>query len=106
MGYEEIIQTVVGLAGLGSLISILVNLGKLVGIVKDGTSDMWFKGLNLLAFIAVAIVYWVNVPVDFGQVDEVLKVLASVLGLVVQLFGGKVAYNTIKGTPFVGFSYS
>lgn len=106
MDYTQIVNTLLGLAGLGALISILVNVLKVIGIVKDGYSELWYKGLNLLAFVGVAVVYLLEVEVDWSQVDEWLKMLAGLLGLVVQIFGGKITYNTIKGTPFIGFSYT
>lgn len=103
---EEIMLLLAGLAGLGGLISILVNLLKVVGVVKDGTSEQWVQGFNLIAFIAVAVVYFMKVQVDWAQVDGWLAMLATFLGFVAQLFGSKVTYAVTKGAPIIGFSYS
>ena len=103
---EDILRLLAGLAGLGGLISVLVNLLKAIGLVKDGTSEQWVQGFNLVAFIAVAVVYFMKVQVDWAQIDGWLGVLATFIGFVVQLFGSKVTYAVTKGAPIIGFSYS
>ena len=103
---EDILRLLAGLAGLGGLISVLVNLLKAIGLVKDGTSEQWVQGFNLVAFIAVAVVYFMKVQVDSGQIDGWLGVLATFIGFVVQLFGSKVTYAVTRGAPVIGFSYS
>lgn len=103
---EEIMLLLAGLAGLGGLISVLVNLLKAIGVVKDGTSEQWVQGFNLIAFVAVAVVYFTKVQVDWAQVNGWLSVLATFIGFIVQLFGSKVTYAVTKGTPLIGFSYS
>ena len=103
---EDILRLLAGLAGLGGLISVLVNLLKAIGLVKDGTSEQWVQGFNLVAFIAVAVVYFMKVQVDWAQIDGWLGVLATFIGFVVQLFGSKVTYAVTRGAPVVGFSYS
>ena len=103
---EEIMLLLAGLAGLGGLISVLVNLLKVVGVVKDGTSEQWVQGFNLVAFVVVAVIYFTKVQVDWAQVDGWLSVLATFIGFVVQLFGSKVTYAVTRGAPVIGFSYS
>ena len=103
---EDILRLLAGLAGLGGLISVLVNLLKAIGLVKDGTSEQWVQGFNLIAFIAVAVVYFMKVQVDWAQIDGWLEVLATFIGFVVQLFGSKVTYAVTRGAPVIGFSYS
>lgn len=103
---EEIMLLLAGLAGLGGLISVLVNLLKAIGVVKDGTSERWVQGFNLIAFVAVAVIYFTKVQVDWAQVDGWLSVLATFIGFVAQLFGSKITYAVTKGTPLIGYSYS
>ena len=103
---EDILRLLAGLAGLGGLISVLVNLLKAIGLVKDGPSEQWVQGFNLVAFIAVAVVYFMKVQVDWAQIDGWLGVLATFIGFVVQLFGSKVTYAVTRGAPVIGFSYS
>ena len=103
---EEIMLLLAGLGGLGGLISVLVNLLKAIGVVKDGTSERWVQGFNLVAFVAVAVVYFTKVQVDWSQVNDWLSVLATFIGFIVQMFGSKVTYVVTKGAPVIGFSYS
>lgn len=102
---ETVLTLLAGLGGLGSLISMAVNLLKRFGVVQDGTSDTWVQGMNLAAFVAIATVYLFNVPVDWGTVDRVLVFLATFLGFVLQLLGSKVTYSVVKGTPGIGYSF-
>jgi hypothetical protein len=102
---SQIVAIIASLASLGGLISVIVNILKRVGVIKDGTSDMWYQGINLVVFIAVAIVYFLKTPVDWGNIDGYLKLLGTVLGFVIQMLGGQVTYTVIKGTPLIGFSF-
>ena len=104
---EDILLLLAGLTGLGTLISVIVNLLKIIGIVKDGTSETWFQILNLVAFVGVAIVYFAKLEVDWGQVDQWLILLTALIGYVLQILGGKITYNTIGGKlPVLGYSFS
>jgi hypothetical protein len=104
--YEEIGLIIAGLTGLGGFISILVNLLKQFGVVQEGDSDKWFKGLNVATFIAVSIVYYANFQFNWLMLDDWLTVLASLLGLIAQLVGGQVAYKVLRGAPVVGYSFT
>ena len=103
---ENVLKIVGGLAGLGGFISVVVNLLKKVGVVKDGTADRWFEAINLGAFVVVAGVYVWQVDVDWTQIDAWLQALASLLGLVVQIIGGRATYDVLRGVPFAGFSFT
>lgn len=104
---DDILLLIAGLAGLGGFISVLVNLLKLVGIVKDGTSEKWFQILNLLAFVGVMVVYLLQIQMDWGKLDDWLILLSALIGYVVQILGGQLTYQTIGGkAPVIGFSFS
>lgn len=103
--YEEILTILGGLAGLGGFISIMVNILKLVGVAKDGTGGVWFQALNLIAFLAVGVVYLSQAKVDWTQIDEWLKVLTLVAGFVVQIFTGQKTYSLTEGAPLIGYRH-
>lgn len=103
---EDILALLAGLSGLGGLISVLVNVLKVLNIAHDGTAQKWVQGLNLLAFIGVSVVYFLNVQVDWTFVNSVLVFGTIFLGYVVQLFGSQVTYSVVKGMPVIGFSHS
>lgn len=103
---EDIMLIIAGLAGLGGFVSIVINILKKVGVIKDGQAEQWYQGISLVVFLAVAVVYFIKVPVDWTQVNEWLRLLTAVLGYVIQLLGGKVTYAVTAGTPLIGFSYT
>jgi len=103
---DEILKLIAGMAGLGAFTSMLINLLKAVGLVKDGQADKAFKVADLIVFVAVMVVYLVKVQVDWAQVDEWLVLLTALLGYVVSVFSGEFTHDTIKGTPVIGYSYS
>jgi hypothetical protein len=59
------------LLGFGALVSVIVSLLKYTGIVKDGTSDKWVAGFNLVGFLVLFVVTnWfpqVNIPAIDAQ---------------------------------------
>lgn len=104
---EDILLLLAGLTGLGTLISVIVNLLKIVGIIKDGTSETWYQILNLGAFIAVAVIYFAKIKVDWSQIDQWLILLSALIGYVLQILGGKLTYTAIGGKlPILGYSFS
>ena len=103
---EEILKIIAGMAGLGAFTSMLINLLKVAGLVKDGQADKAFKVADLIVFVAVMVVYLVKVQVDWTQVNEWLVLLTALLGYVVSVFSGEFTHETIKGTPVIGYSYS
>ena len=103
---DDILILIAGLSGLGGLISVIVNILKQVGVVKDGTSETWFQILNLIAFVGVAVVYFLKLPLDWGQVDSWLILISAFLGYVAQILGGKLTYKTIGGkAPVIGYLF-
>ena len=103
---EEILKLIAGMAGLGAFTSMLINLLKAVGLVKDGQSEQAFKIADLVIFVIVTVIYLTKAPVDWAQVDEWLVLLTALLGYVVSVLGGQLTHSTIKGTPLIGYSYS
>ena len=103
---EEILMIIAGMAGLGAFVSMLVNLLKAIGLIKDGQGDKAFKIADLIVFVAVTVVYLLKVQVDWAQVNEWLVLLTALLGYVVSVFSGEFTHETIKGTPLIGYSYN
>jgi hypothetical protein len=104
--YDNILAIIASLAGLGSFISVLVNLLKAIGVVKDGTADKWYEGISLGAFAIVAVVYFMRADVDWTTIDAWLQSLASLIGLVVQLVSGRITYEVFRGMPLIGYSHT
>lgn len=103
---DNILAIMGGLAGLGALSSMLINVLKKFGAIQDGESEKWFGAINIVAFITIAVFYFIEFPVDWGSVDGWLQILASLLGLVLQTFSGRVTYGVMRGrAPLLGFHF-
>lgn len=110
MNPDNILALLASLLGFGALVSIIVNVLKYFGIVKDGTSDKWVAGFNLAGFVALVVIsYWfpqINIP----QIDTQLGVLASLLTIVFSyvttILGSKLTYLAVKNLPIIGKSNS
>lgn len=106
MFFEDVLTIFTSLIGLGALISMLVNVGKAFGWVKDGMGEKVFKVLNLVAFVAVAVVYIFIGDVQWQGLDSIFQLLATVIGFVLQNFAGEVTYKALRGAPAIGYSHS
>lgn len=102
----EILAIIAGLTALGAVVSMLINVLKLFGIIKDGQSEKWVQLANLVVFVIVAVIYFMKSPIDWGQVNQGLEVAAVILGYLVQILGSKITYPLVKHTPVIGFTYS
>jgi len=99
-----------GLAGMGAVVSMLVNVAKLLGLVKDGSAGAVVAGLNFLIFLGMVIASLVGVDwatVDFSSVDTYLASFATLLGFILQMIGSDVMYAKFGGKlPLLGHSFS
>jgi hypothetical protein len=107
---EELVMLFVSLVGVGSLISIVVNILKTKGWVKDGSAPSWVLGLNLVGMVTLFILQTFFPQVDIGSLDQVAgtvaQILALVFGLVLQLGSSKLTHAAVKGMPLIGKSYT
>lgn len=100
------------LYGVSKLIAALINVLKMIGVVKDGTSAQWAAGLNLAAFIALVVlgVFRPDVTTEIldGYAGQIASALLFVLGFVAQIAGSKKAHEELSGAkvPLIGTSFS
>lgn len=100
------------LVGVSQLVAVLVQFGKLVGLVKDDTAHKWAAGLNLMAF--GGLVYFgvfqpqIATSVLDGYAAQVAEIALFVMGFVVQITTSKPAYAALKAArvPLLNYSYS
>jgi hypothetical protein len=100
------------LAGVSALVSMLVQIFKLAGLIKDGNTGKWTAAFNLAAF--VVLVYFgvfqpsVALEVLDGYAAYLAQIALFVLGFVVQMTTAKPVYAAFKNArvPLFGFSYS
>ena len=88
------------LVGVAALVAVLVQIGKLIGIVKDATANKWAAGLNLFCFIALVLlgVFRPDLTLDFldGYAGRIAQALVYVLGFVIQITGSQPVYARLK----------
>lgn len=105
----ELATLLASLGGLSALFTFLVNIGKYVGIVKDGTSSTWHTGLNLVALVVLfaAPALSLDIPHLDGVAQQVAQIGTLILGLVVQIKAGQATHDTVAGRlPVLGYSYT
>lgn len=87
--FNDLIVQFGTLAGVAALIAALVNVGKVLGIVPDGSAAKVSAGLSLAAFITLAALKIFAPDVDVAGLDKQAADLAVaalyILGLVTQL---------------------
>jgi hypothetical protein len=90
----------------------LVNLLKLIRVVKDGAADKLAAALNLLCFIALVAfgVFRPDLTMSIldGYAGQIAMVVLFVLGFITQITGSKPAHDALSdaGVPLIGTSYS
>lgn len=98
------------LIGFGALIAVLINIGKALKIVKDGTATIWSTGLNLIGFIVLVVLRVVQPDFSFESLDPVAQniatVLSSIFGIILQLLGSYGTHTRLAGVPVIGKSFT
>lgn len=99
-----------GLIGIAAAISMVIGLMKTFGWVKDGQSQTWSAGLNLLGLAAFFYVKTAYPNVDMQQVDTAVgnfvNVATIVISYVVSLGVSKLTYVATKNVPLIGKSFT
>jgi hypothetical protein len=112
---DMILKIAVGfgsLAGISALIAVVVQVGKVFRLVKDGTSSQWTSALNLLAFIGLIYfgVFQPSIAIEVldGYAAQVAQIGLFVLGFVIQMTTSKPTYDSLKSAnvPLLRFSYN
>lgn len=108
--FENILLEVGALVGFAALVSLVVNVLKVFGVVKDGTADKWVAGINLVGVLALYVTRLFLPDFDPAPIDSNLKEIATVgaylLSYITMLLGSKLTYVAVKGLPVIGKSNS
>ncbi|MDR3575347.1 MAG: hypothetical protein P4L50_15915 [Anaerolineaceae bacterium] len=99
------------LAGIGALITCLINILKTIGLVKDGQASTYSVGLNLLGLIVLFVLGVIKPAVNVQGLDQsagqIANILVLVFGFIWQLVSSRFTHNNVlKGTPLIGTSYT
>ena len=109
--YEQALLAVGALTFLPLLIALVINVGKTLGIVDDGTSGKWSAWITLLAFVGVAFLFKLYPTFDLSSLDvqltDILKAVTVLVGYVLELVANKKAHAFyVKNLGIKAFSYS
>lgn len=106
----EIVVFVASLVGFAALITLLINVAKFLGWVKEGDAAKYAAGANLVLTLVVYGFKLFRPDFDFMQVDPIVQEAATVGTLIftyiLQLFGSQFTHETVRGLPIVGKSFS
>lgn len=113
---ENLVQLLFHLAvaapGSAALIVVLISLGKMLGIVKDGKSPQWVNILNVVFALLLGVLATFFPTVNIGGLDAFLQSLAGTLTAFLPLLAilvkwlAPLFYGAVKDVPLLGFSYS
>ena len=98
----------VSLLGVAALIAVIVNILKVVGVVKKGTSAYWASGLGLVTFLVLVIlgVFRPDLTVVFldAVALKIATILTFLLGFVVQLSAAPLFHKALStgSIPIIG----
>ncbi len=98
------------LAGFAALVSVIINVLKVVGVVKDGTAPIWAVGANLIGLITLIVIGFVKPDMDLTGIDaqfgQLAQILLMSLSFVVQVASSKFTHAMLKNVPLIGKSFS
>lgn len=98
------------LGGFAAVIALLINVGKTIGLIKDGQAPNWSLGLNLAGLVVFFLVKVFAPDTDVTAANDVANQLAQagviILTVVMQLATSKGTNAAVRGTKVIGKSHS
>ncbi|MDO9128566.1 MAG: hypothetical protein Q7U34_01745 [Anaerolineales bacterium] len=100
------------LLGVAALVAALVNVLKVFGVVKDGTSQYWASGFSLVLFVVMVVLGIFRPDLTAVFVNDIaLKiatVLTFVLGFVTTIVAAPFWHNQLSAgsVPIIGKSFT
>lgn len=106
----QIIAVASSMVGLWALLSLTVNILKVVGVVDPGTAGKWSAALNLVALGAIAYILGINPAFDFSALDASLQIIAQfgalLLTYLINVMGAKALHAVqVKGLGVRAFTF-
>lgn len=100
-----------GLVCASALVSLLIDVLKWAGVIRDGNAGVWSAAANLVVFVSVVILLRLYPAFDFASADaqlgEVVKLLALVFGYITQIVAAKNIHAVVsRGLNISAFSFS
>jgi len=110
MDFNQLFPIFASLVGFPALVTAVVNVAKNYGWISDGSAPKVVGYLTFAGFVGVAVAYFTgNLPL-VSQVDTQLGSFATFLLTFAAFVGdlglAKVYHAGLRGTPFIGKSFS
>lgn len=112
---ETLVKLLFGLAiaapGSAALVVVLINILKMIGLVKDTQSGLAVNILNVVIAIVLGVLALFFPNVNIGGLDEFLKSLSGTLTAFLPLLAILVKwlapyfYGAIRGVPLLGYHF-
>lgn len=107
---SQLVSQWIALAGFAALVALVVNIGKVTKVVKDGQASTWTLGLNLAGLVGFFFLRLFQPDLDVTQVSDIAGQLAQagaiILSVVIQMGTSKTTHVAVKGVPVIGKSFS
>lgn len=98
------------LVGVAALITVLINVLKTAGVVKDSTSVQWSAGLNLAAIVILVLLKIFKPDLTYDFIDktagQVANILIVITAYVFQIILSGKTQDVLRGIPVIGKSLS
>lgn len=107
---DQVLVIAGSMVGLWALLSLFVNILKVVGVVDPGTAGKWSAALNLLSMVGIAYVLATNPAFDFVKFDASLQTVAQfgglILGYLINVLGTQALHQAqVKGLGIKVFTF-
>lgn len=108
---DVVLVIAAGMLGFQTLVSLLIDVLKYIGAIRDGNAGKWSAGLNLLGLAGIAVALALNPNFNFPKLDAQLLIIAQfgslLFAYIVQIAGSRqVHLFTTKGLGVWRFSFS
>lgn len=104
---DVILGIAYSMVGAYAVISFVVNVLKWAGVVPDGSAGKWSAALNLVAVVAISVVYGFYPTFDFASLDaklfEFMSMVAMALAWTIQVIGSKWFHYFMVDVLGIGF---
>lgn len=109
LNLELALGVLAGLVGLPALWSIIIDLLKFAGVVKDGNAGRWSAAFSILSIVGVLVVVNFFPSLDVAGIDKLLLEIAQFAGIILtlltQIFVAKGTHAiTVSVVPSVSFT--
>lgn len=106
--FDNLLVQLAGLAGFATLFTLIINILKSVGVVKDDTAPVWSAGFNVAGLVVLYVLGIVKPGFDVGgadvQVSGFVAAITPIINWVIMMASSRVAHNAIRGVPLLGKS--